>query len=104
MTTVAFQGVLGSFSSIAGRELFPSAKLIPYKSFFDVILSVETSNADFGIIPLENSYAGRVAEIHNILPKTKLFIASEHSVFVKHNLCGLAGSKIASIKKVISHP
>ena len=104
MKKIAFQGVLGSFSSIAAKELFPDAQYIPYKTFEDAINATEQNETDCSIIPLENSHAGRVAEIHNILPKTTLFITQEHIVKIIHNLCGLYGAKIEEITHIYSHP
>lgn len=102
--TIAFQGAYGANSNLACSKFYPSYEAVPYQSFFDVFEAVESSRADIGIIPLENSYAGRVSEIHNLLQKSQLYICAEHFFAVSHHLAGVAGSKIEDIKEVFSHP
>ncbi len=101
---IAFQGLVGANSEIACRQFYPKYQTIAKLSFSDVFSAVESGEVDFGIIPLENSYAGRVAEIHNLLQDSKIFIIAEHFVRIEHQLAGLIGAKIDDIKEIYSHP
>jgi prephenate dehydratase len=101
---VAYQGVIGANSDLACRELYPEYETVAQSSFFDVFKAVENGEVDFGMIPLENSYAGRVSEIHNLLQDSNISIIAEHFVKIEHYLCGLSGAKISDIKEIYSHP
>ena len=99
----AFQGELGAYSHIAINELFKDAE-IRTCSTFEETFKVAFENEDYKIvIPLENSLAGRVADIHYLLPKYKLQIHAEHFQKVEHNLLAKENSKIEDIKYVRSH-
>ena len=74
---IAFMGVAGANADLACRQAFPYMETLPCASFDDVFVAVEKGKAELGIIPIENSQAGRVAEIHNILPHAKLHIVGE---------------------------
>ncbi|MFZ4689502.1 MAG: prephenate dehydratase [Polymorphobacter sp.] len=99
---VAFQGAPGAYSHQAVRELFPNATALPCASFEDAIEAVQSGRAGLGVIPIENSLHGRVADIHFLLPESGLTIIGEHFVRVRHCLMG-TGSQ-ADLKQVISHP
>ena len=100
---VAFQGELGAYSHIAINELFKDAE-IRTCSTFEETFKVAFENEDYKIvIPLENSLAGRVADIHYLLPKYKLQIHAEHFQKVEHNLLAKENAKIEDIKYVRSH-
>lgn len=101
---IAFQGVSGAHSDVACRQAFPYMEPKHYESFADVFDAVEKGEAGIGLIPVGNSYAGRVAEIHNILPRTKLSIVGEHFSKIEHHLAAPKGTKIEDIKQVYSHP
>lgn len=73
-------------------------------SFEDVFEAVEQGKARYGMIPIENSQAGRVAEIHNILPRTKLHFVGEHIQRVEHHLLAPKGATLEAVKHVYSHP
>tara|TARA_B100001564_G_C20538489_1_gene623217 strand:- start:63 stop:914 length:852 start_codon:yes stop_codon:yes gene_type:complete len=103
-TTIAFQGVHGAHADLACRKGYPYLKTIPCKSFDAALDAVQKGDADYCMIPIENSKAGRVAEIHNILPDTELFIISEHFVRIEHHLMAPKGTKLEDIKQVYSHP
>ena len=66
---VSFQGIEGANSHLASKKLFPKAKIVPCETFEEVFDNVKTNRSDIGIIPVENSVAGRVAEIHNLMHK-----------------------------------
>jgi prephenate dehydratase len=101
---IAFQGVEGAHSDLACRQAYPYMQPKAYENFEDVFKAVEAGEAEIGLIPIGNSYAGRVAEIHNLLPKTKLSIVGEFFLRIEHNLLGVKGATKESIKEVYSHP
>ena len=100
---VAFQGEKGAYSHLACSEVFPNAEAIVCSTFEEAFLMAK-DDSDFKIIiPIENSLAGRVADIHYLIPKYKLQIHAEHFQKVSHNLLGIKGAKIKDIKTVRSH-
>ena len=100
---IAFQGELGAYSHIAVNELFKDAE-IKTCSTFEETFKVAYDNEEFKIIiPLENSLAGRVADIHYLLPKYKLQIHAEHFQKVEHNLIAKKDASLTDIKYVRSH-
>ena len=101
--TVSFQGIEGANSHLACKELFPKAKIIPCETFEEVFESVTTNKSNIGLIPVENSVAGRVAEIHSLMHKTPLKIVGEYFMKVELHLLGVKKIKINQIKKVKSH-
>ena len=101
---IAFQGATGANSDLACRQFYPQYQTVAKSSFVDVFKAIESGEVDCGMIPLENSYAGRVAEIHNLLQDHNISIIAEHFVQIKHHLVGLGGTKIEDIKEVYSHP
>ena len=102
-TKVAFQGEKGAYSHLACLEVFPNVEAIAC-STFEEVFQLAKDNSEYRIvIPIENSLAGRVADIHYLIPKYKLQIHAEHFQKVTHNLLGIKGSKIKDIKTVRSH-
>ena len=101
---IAFQGTFGSNSDLACNKFYPNLQTVPCASFSDVFQLVESEEVDYGIIPLENSYAGRVAEIHNLLHDSNVSIIAEHFLRIQHHLAGIKGTKLEDIKEVYSHP
>lgn len=101
--TVAFMGVPGANADLACRRQYPYMESWAVASFEDVFEAVEQGHAKYGIIPIENSQAGRVAEIHNLLPGTKLHIVAEFIQPVEHFLYGVKGATLAEVKDVYSH-
>ena len=100
---IAFQGELGAYSHIAINELFQNTE-IKTCTTFEETFKVAFENEDYKIvIPLENSLAGRVADIHYLLPKYKLQIHAEHFQRVEHNLLAKQNSELKDIKYVRSH-
>lgn len=103
-TIIAYQGVLGAYSHLASETLFPDAKFIPTNSFYESMQLVENESANYAVIPIENSSAGRVEEIYKLIPKMKLNIIAEHFQPINHTLLTLKGNSIENIKYVASHP
>ncbi len=101
---VGFQGVRGAFSHQVAKAHFPDHELIAIESFDQVVDEVEAGKIDIGIIPLENSYAGRVAEVHNIFPRTSAKIVGEVILPIEHNLLVLPGVSAQDITEISSHP
>ena len=100
---IALQGEQGCFSHLASLEIFPNAE-IKFCSTFEETFQLAKGNPKYKIvIPIENSLAGRVADIHYLIPKYKLQVYAEHFHKVSHNLLGIKGSKIKDIKTVRSH-
>lgn len=101
---VAYQGVEGAYSHLSCKTVFPQHKAFACDDFQSAILMVEEGRAEFAMIPLENSTAGRVEEIYRLLPKTHLQIVAEHFEPVNHCLLALPGVELAQIKTASSHP
>jgi prephenate dehydratase len=102
--TIAFMGVEGANADLACRQMHPYMHTLPCPSFEDVFEAVETGKAALGMIPIENSQAGRVAEIHNLLPRNTLHIVGEYFQKIEHCLVAPKGASLESIKDVYSHP
>ena len=101
---IAFQGTIGAHSDLACRKAYPLLQTLACPSFEAVFEAVSTGKASIGLIPIENSYAGRVAEVHNILASTDLHIVGEHFLKIQHHLMAPKGSKLENIQEVHSHP
>tara|TARA_B100000029_G_scaffold468180_1_gene504966 strand:- start:50 stop:898 length:849 start_codon:yes stop_codon:yes gene_type:complete len=100
---VAFQGEKGAYSHLACLDIFPEAEVKTCSTFEETFQLAKDDPSYKIIIPIENSLAGRVADIHYLIPKYKLQIHGEHFQEVKHNLLGIKGSKLKDIKTVRSH-
>lgn len=100
---IAFQGAHGAFSDLACRTVFPDLTTVPCHSFDDAFRAVQNGEADLAMIPVDNTIAGRVADVHHLLPASGLFIIGEHFQPVQHNLLGIPGAKKSDLKHVHSH-
>ena len=100
---IAFQGEPGANSHIAVVEAYPDAEPIPCATFEDALSAISSGEVDLGMIPIENSVAGRVADIHHLLPASGLFIVGEWFLPIRHQLMAVRGTKLADIKSVESH-
>lgn len=100
---IAFQGEPGANSHIAIQEAFPDATPLPCATFEDALAAISSGEASLGMIPIENSLAGRVADIHHLLPQSGLFIVGEWFLPIRHQLMGPRGAKLGGIKTVESH-
>ena len=101
--TIAFQGAPGAFSDLACRGARPELETLPCRAFEDAFAAVRDSRAALAMIPIENSVAGRVADIHHLLPDSGLYIIGEHFQRVNHHLLGLPGAEISALTHVHSH-
>ena len=100
---IAFQGEKGAYSHLACLELFPELEIKACSTFEEAFQLARDNSKYKIIIPIENSLAGRVADIHYLIPKYKLQIHAEHFQKVNHYLLGVKGSKMEDIKIVRSH-
>ena len=100
---VAFQGEKGAYSHLACQEIFPNIDAVACATFEEAFQLAKDNSEYKIVIPIENSLAGRVADIHYLIPKYKLQIHAEHFQKVTHNLLGIKGSKMKDIKIVRSH-
>lgn len=100
---IAFQGVPGAYSDLACRAAFPEMTTLPCTSFEAAIDAVRDGSAALGMLPCENSLAGRVSDIHHLLPGSGLYIIGEWFQRVEHCLLGVRGATLADIKRAHSH-
>ncbi len=100
---IAFQGVPGAYSDMACRAARPEMTTLPCASFEDTFAAVASGQARYAMIPIENSSAGRVADIHHLLPGSGLHIIGEHFQKVEHQLLAPKGATMDSIRTVHSH-
>ena len=101
---VACQGIEGAFGSIAAKSLHATGKIRYYTTFEDVFKAVENEEVVYGVLPVENSNAGSVSEVYDLILKYRYYIVSSVDLGVNQNLLGLPGSKLEDIKTVYSHP
>lgn len=102
--TIAFMGVEGANADLACRQAAPYMHTLPCASFEEVFEAVSAGKAALGMIPIENSQAGRVAEIHNILPRTDLHIVGEYFQPIEHCLMAPKGATLEGVRDIYSHP
>ena len=100
---VVFQGEPGANSHLAIHEVYPDAEAVPCATFEDAFNALSAGEADLGMIPIENSVAGRVADIHHLMPNANLHIVAEHFMPVRHQLLAVKSATIKDIKTVESH-
>ncbi len=100
---IVFQGEPGANSHLAIAEVYPEAEAVPCATFEDAFALISSGEAELGMIPVENSVAGRVADIHHLMPEAGLHIVAEYFMPVRHQLLGMRGAKLEDIKTVESH-
>jgi prephenate dehydratase len=100
---IAFQGAPGAYSDLACRQVFPALTTLPCETFEDAIAAVRDGAAGLAMLPIDNSLAGRVADIHHHLPDSGLYIIGEHFQRVNHHLLALEGATLKGLKTVRSH-
>lgn len=99
-----YQGLPGSYSNMAAGAIFPDAEILPVASFEDVFTSIGKDGVQAGVVPLENTTAGSVYQVYDLLVKHDLFINYTHIVKVSHCLAAIHGAGLADIREVYSHP
>jgi prephenate dehydratase len=100
---IAFQGELGANSHIACVEARPDFEPLPCRTFEDAFQAVKDGSADLAMIAIENTTAGRVADVHHLLPDSGLWIVGEHFLRIEFHLLAVPGSTLADLKEVHSH-
>ena len=100
---ISFQGDYGANSDMACRDMFPTMEPLPCPTFEDAFVALETGEVDLGMIPIENTLAGRVADIHYLLPLSRLHIVGEYFMPIRFQLMVLPGVKLDEIRTVHSH-
>lgn len=101
---ISFQGEPGANSHIACKTAYPQFEPLPCLSFMDAFAAVSEGQARYAMIPVENSIAGRVADVHYLIPESGLFIIGELFMPLKHQLLGLPNATLEGLKTVRSHP
>lgn len=101
--TIAFQGSMGAYSDLACREVFPDAETLPCETFYKAFQAVQTQKAELAMIPVDNTLAGRVADVHRLMPESNLHIIGETFQPIRHALMGIKGTTIANLTDVHSH-
>jgi prephenate dehydratase len=101
--TISFQGTFGAYSDLACRRVFPDMATLPCTQFDDAFAAVSEGRAALAMIAIENSVAGRVADVHHLMPDSDLHIVGEHFERVNHHLLALPGATLATIRTVRSH-
>jgi prephenate dehydratase len=100
---VVFQGQPGAYSHLACRQVCPHFEALPAESFEDAFATLREGRAERAMIPIDNSIAGRVADIHHLMPHCGLHIVGEHFLRVNHHLLAVPGARLEGIKTVHSH-
>ena len=105
MTTriIAYQGEPGANSHIACKDVFPDWETLPCATFEDAFIAIGNGAADLGMIPIENSLAGRVADIHALMPTADLQIVGEYFLPIHFQLMAIPGASLAGLRSVHSH-
>lgn len=101
--SIAFQGLPGAYSHLACRNAFPAMQPLPCATFEDAFAAVREGRARYAMIPIDNSVAGRVADVHHLLPYSGLHIISEHFERINHHLLAVPGATLETITQVESH-
>ncbi len=100
---IAFQGEPGAHSHAACLHAYPDMEPIACPTFEDALAAVKSGRARYAMIPIENSVAGRVADIHHLLPEADLYIVNEQFERIRHQLLGLPGTNLDQLKRALSH-
>jgi prephenate dehydratase len=100
---ISYQGEPGANSHLACHQAFPDHEAVACATFEDALAAVKSGDVALAMIPIENSVAGRVADIHHLLPAAELYIVGEYFLRVRHQLMACKGASLKTIKKVLSH-
>ncbi len=100
---ISFQGELGAYSHLACKNVFSDHEVVPCNNFTEALACVSSGETNLAMIPVENSAAGRVADIHKLVGNSDLKIYAEHFEKVRHQLIAKPGVKVEALKSVRSH-
>lgn len=101
---VAYSGIEGSFAAISAGKILPDAERVPFKNFRDAYMSVVDGECDLCVLPIENSYAGEVGQVNDLMVTGDLYINGVYELSVSQCLLAVKGSSLDQITTVISHP
>lgn len=101
---IAYPGTQGSFSEAAAQAAFPQGKCVGYAAFMEAAQAVMEHQADYALLPVENSFAGAVLPTYSILEKLPLHIVGETMKAVRHQLLGVPGATLEGLRQIASHP
>ena len=101
---VSYSGIEGSFASISARKIFPDAEKVPCMNFKEAYDAVVSGDCDFAVLPIENSYAGEVGQVSDLIFTGDLYVNGVYELGVSQCLLGVPGSSSGSLKTIISHP
>src|SRR5712671_8163948 len=100
---IVFQGEPGANSHLAISQAYPDAEAVPCATFEDAFTALSAGDVDLGMIPIENSVAGRVADIHHLMPTAQLHIIAEWFLPIRNQLMAPKGATLKGLKTVESH-
>ncbi|WP_152363484.1 prephenate dehydratase [Microlunatus speluncae] len=100
---IAYQGEPGANSHLVCKQHYSESEAVPCASFEDVFAIVESGEVELAMIPIDNSIAGRVADIHHFLPDSRLHIIAEHFLRIRFHLMAVPGSTLETITTAHSH-
>ena len=101
---VAYSGIEGAYANIAAKQIFPYGKLISYRDFKAAYEAVERGECDCCVLPIENSYAGEVGQVMDLMFQGSLYVNGLYTLRITHHLLGVPGASGKDIKTVVSHP
>jgi prephenate dehydratase len=104
MTKVAIQGINGSYSESAARQLVNDCELVPCMSFALAVAAVEAGAAKWAVLPLRNKLVGDIAAVHKLLEASSLRSLKEQTLKIEHVLAGGSGASVPDLTEVVSHP
>ena len=101
---IAYSGIEGAYANIAAKKIFPYGRLLSYRDFRAAYEAVERGDCDCAVLPIENSYAGEVGQVMDMMFQGSLYVNGIYTLRIAHHLLGLPGAGIKDIKTVVSHP
>lgn len=101
---IAYSGIEGAYANIATKKIFPYGRAISYPDFRAAYEAVESGECDSCVLPIENSYAGEVGQVMDLMFSGSLFVNGIYTLSITHNLLGVKGASLKDVKTVISHP
>lgn len=101
--TIVYQGEPGAHSHLACKDYYPKMEPVACPTFEDALTAVSSNQSRLAMIPIENSVAGRVADVHHLLPDSGLYVIGEHFERIRHQLLTLPDAELSDLKTVHSH-
>lgn len=101
---IAYSGIEGAYANIAAKKIFPHGRTVSYPDFRAAYEAVEGGECTCCVLPIENSYAGEVGQVMDMMFQGSLYVNGIYTLRIAHNLLGVEGADVKSIKTVVSHP